>query len=147
MNIAAYGISADIPEHWEARFFRHGGGEPTLHAASFPLPHSDGEFGSRATARMPGEGLFLSLTEYSVGDGISIERGLFAHPLPRSVDVRTFSSRSLLRHRQGQRGTQRFFSAAGRAFCLYVVIAGHTSARRRVGDLDRVLRTLEVVPL
>ena len=143
MNIHAYGISVDIPDHWEARLFRHAGGEPTLHAATFALPSTDGEFGSQATARMPREGVFLSLTEYRVGQGISLQHGLFAHPLPRSLAAHTFSSQNLLLRRPGQRGTQRFFSASARAFCLYIVVSGQRSAKA-LGDLDGVLRTLDI---
>jgi hypothetical protein len=44
-------------------------------------------------------------------------------------------------------GTQHFFTAAGRPFCMYAVIAGPRSARRpQLLALDRVLRSLRITP-
>ena len=145
-RISAFGISATVPDHWEARIFRHEGGEPTLHAATFPLPPSDGEFGSRATQRMPAGGLFLSLTEYRTGEGIEVTGGLFGNPMPRTLAGEHFSSRSLLQARAGQRGLQRFFSDAGRAFCLYVVVADGAAQGRRLEAVSDVLSSLDIRP-
>ena len=130
-TLSAYGISVAVPAGWEGRAFRHGGGEPTLHLGSFPLPHDDGEFGSRATSRMPADGVFLAVTEYGVSEG-ELERGIFASPPPRRVEPRLLSDRALLRPIDGQRGMQRFFAAEGRAFCLFVVV-GRTGERRLAG--------------
>jgi hypothetical protein len=144
-RVSAYGISAAIPEGWEARIYRHADGEPTLHAATFPLPHSDGEFGARATHRMPPRGLFLSLTEYRTGDGIDLRHGLFANPVPRSLDPAHLSTRALQQARPGQSGIQRFFSTSGRAFCLYVVVHDTDHFKRRLAAAaSRVLRSLEI---
>lgn len=143
-SLGAYGISATIPDGWEARFFRHADGEPTLHAATFPLPPADGEFGTRATQRMPTGGLFLSLTEYR-GEGIDLRRGgLFGSPPPRALEHAHLSSRTLLQARPGQRGVQRFFSAAGRAFCLYVVVSGPEGPHPALAGLSQFLRSLEI---
>ena len=44
-------------------------------------------------------------------------------------------------------GTQHFFTAAGRPFCLYVVLAaGAADRRRQLLGVDRVLATLRVEP-
>jgi hypothetical protein len=145
-RISAFGITANVPDHWESRIFRHEGGEPTLHAATFALPPSDGEFGSRATGRMPIGGLFLSLTEYRTGDGLEVTGGLFGEPPPRTLADEHFSSRALLQARPGQRGLQRFFSDAGRAFCLYVVVADTGLSRHRVEALAHFLASLDIRP-
>ena len=143
-QLSAYGISATIPDGWEARFFRHAEGEPTLHAATFPLPPTDGEFGTRATQRMPAGGLFLSLTEYR-GAGIDMRGGgLFGNPPPRALEAGRLSSRSLLQARGGQRGVQRFFSASDRAFCLYVVVSDGPGARDSLRAASQLLRTLRI---
>jgi hypothetical protein len=143
-DLGAYGISVAIPRGWDGRAFRHADGEPTLHLGSFPLPRADGEFGSRATAAMPPDGLFLALTEYRVRPG-DLETGLFAQPPPRAVDRHLLSDRALLRPSDGQRGLQRFFACAGRAFCLYVVV-GRDGARHVTGAND-ALASLRFVPL
>ena len=53
MRVAAHGIALDLPRRWEAHLYRLPGGDPLLHEASFPLPATDGDFGSGATAQMP----------------------------------------------------------------------------------------------
>jgi hypothetical protein len=146
-RIDGFGISTAIPDGWEARIHRHADGEPTLHAASFVLPPKDGEFGTRATDRMPSEALFLSLTEYRIGEGLSTSRGLFAHPPPTLLEPEYFHSRALLRARPGQRGMQRFFSVSGRAFCLYVVVSGSARTTRHLAAASHLLRRLEIVEL
>ncbi len=112
-----------------------------MHLASFPLPSSDGEFGTSATGAMPAGGLFLALTEYAVGPG-ELEEGIFAGRPPRALDPRLFSGQALLRPIAGQRGVQRFFSTAGRAFCLYVVVG--RSGEQLLAAANDVLASLQV---
>ncbi len=140
-RLVAFGIAVAVPARWEGRAFRHEGGEATIHLASFPLPPSDGEFGTRATGAMPDDGLFLVLTEYELS-AAEVGRGIFSGSQPRSVREEMLSPRTLLRPLPGQRGLQRFFSAAGRGFCLYVVSgrAGH----RRLAAANEVLASLVV---
>jgi hypothetical protein len=146
-RISGFGISAAIPDGWEARIHRHTDGEPTIHAATFALPPQDGEFGTRATQHMPEGALFLSLTEYRTGEGLDTRRGLFAHPPPTSLDPAWFHSRALLQARSGQRGMQRFFSTSGRAFCLYVVVSGSARMTHHLAAASRLLRRLEISEL
>ena len=143
-EIRGFGISAAIPDGWEARIHRHTEGEPTLHAATFVLPPHDGDFGTRATRRMPTEALFLSLTEYRTGRGLDVRRGLFANQPPTSLDATHFSSHSLLQARPGQRGLQRFFSFSGRAFCLYVVVSGSARTTHHLAAASHLLRRLDI---
>lgn len=143
-EINGFGISAAIPDGWEARIHRYAEGEPTLHAATFALPPHDGDFGTRATRRMPADALFLSLTEYRTGRGLDVRRGLFANQPPASLDAAHFSSRSLLQARPGQRGMQRFFSSSGRAFCLYVVVSGSARTRHHLAAASHLLRRLDI---
>jgi hypothetical protein len=142
-TLSAYGISLELPASWEGYAFRHDGGEPTMHVGSFRLPHSDGEFGSRATAAMPADGLFLALTEYRVEAG-EVGTGIFAGPPPRLLRPEQLGPHTLLRPVAGQRGLQRFFSDAGRAFCLYVV-AGRDGGRR-LAAANRVLASIAIEP-
>jgi hypothetical protein len=142
-TLVAYGISSEIPAGWEGYAFRHEGGEPTVHIASFRLPGSDGEFGSRATAAMPADGLFLALTEYQVAAD-QLGAGIFAAPPPGGVRFEELSPHTLLRPLTGQRGLQRFFSSGGRAFCLYVV-AGR-EGDRLLRAANGMLATIEIEP-
>lgn len=151
MRIEAHGIGAHVPGGWEARLFRRPGGEPTLHAATFALPGSDGEFGSRATAAMPPGALFLALTEYRPGQGLQAGRGLFAAALPLPpLTGGDFHPRTLLVARPGHEGLQRFFSSAGRPFCLYVVLSravgAVVAAEAHLPALNGLLGSLAVAP-
>jgi len=140
-RLEAYDISLDVPPGWEARAFCHEGGEPTIHLATFALPPSDGEFGSHATEAMPDGALFLALTEYALRP-VDLRRGIFARKPPSRLAPEMLSERTLLRPLPGRRGAQRFFSVAGRGFCLYVV-----AARAGVRHLDAanvVLASLSV---
>ena len=139
-SLTAYGISLQLPAAWEGYAFQHAGGEPTVHLASFRLPHADGEFGSRTTAEMPVDGLFLALTEYRVVG--RLDTGIFAGPPPRRLLPDQLCAHTLLRPVAGQRGAQRFFSSSGRAFCLYVV-AGREGSHR-LNAANGVLASIEI---
>jgi hypothetical protein len=143
----AHGIRVTLPAGWSGKVFARSPRAATLHAADFQLPLSgDGQFGPESTAEMPHAAAFLAVTEYEPGGGLKPGRGLFA---PRAIrlplDPAGFSSAGLAHPRPGQLGMQHFFSLSGRAFCLYAVIAGPRSGRRRqLLVLDRVLRSLHV---
>ena len=96
---------------------------------------------------MPGVATFLALTEYEPGDGSTPGVGLFAGKrIPLPLDPTDFgSSRSSIL--AGQVGAQHFFTASGRPFCMYAVIAGPRHGRRhQLLALDRVLRSLRIDP-
>jgi hypothetical protein len=47
--------------------------------------------------------------------------------------------------RPGQVGRQEFFTASGRPFCLYVVVSGaRTERRRQLAAIGVVLRSLRI---
>jgi hypothetical protein len=93
MKIAAHGIALDLPRSWEAHLYSLPGGDPVLHAASFPLPAADGDFGSGATGKMPPHGAFLALKEYRPGPRLVPGVGLFASVGPASPGSSTSSPR------------------------------------------------------
>jgi hypothetical protein len=151
VRLSGHGIDVVVPARWEASIFRLPDGEPTLHAASFALPSGDGEFGSRATAAMPRGGIFVAVTEYRTGGGLRAGHGLFApHGTPGPLRASDFRRNALLVARPGQSGTQRFFTAAGRPFCLYVVRragdSGDHETGRRLAELAALLASLRVAP-
>jgi hypothetical protein len=148
--LLAHGLRIELPPGWEGRIYRRRGGDPTLHAANFPLPISDGDFGSRATARMPVGGIFLVLTEYRPGQGLEPGVGLFAsRSLPLPLELRHFNARTLHVGRRGQAGVQHFFTAGERPFCLYAVIRpparGSRAGAAGAGQVTAVNRVLGTV--
>jgi hypothetical protein len=128
-------------------FARHGH-VATLHAGDFQLPLDDGEFGDASTAAMPEVASFLALTEYLPGAGLTPGVGLYApRKIPLPLDPASFGVNRLAHPRPGQVGSQHFFTASGRPFCMYAVIAGPRTARRaQLLALDHVLRSLKTAP-
>lgn len=153
MRISAHRIEVTLPDGWEGRIYRRHGGDPTLHAATFALPANDGDFGSEATARMPPGGAFLVLTEYRPGGGLVPGEGLFAaRTIPHPLVPRHFHPRALLVGRRGQAGTQHFFTAGTRPFCLYAVVSAPRGARAaaargpRLEELNRLIGSVRITP-
>jgi hypothetical protein len=146
--LEAHGLRIDLPRGWSGRVFKRAAGGATIHAGDFQLPLDDGEFGDQSTAVMPSGGSFLVLTEYQPGAGLEPGEGLFAsRRVPTTLDPIGLSARGLAHPRPGQAGMQHFFTAAGRPFCLYVVVSGPRSGRRRqLAMLGQVLRSLRVHP-
>ena len=148
MILDAHGLRIELPPRWSGRIFSREGGIAALHAGNFNLALADGEFGDRSTGRMTHGKSFLALVEYRHGGGLRPGKGLFgAHRIPRRPDPLAFSRAGLAHPRPGQAGLQEFFTAAGRPFCLYLVIAGGAHPRaRQVAELESVLATLRIAP-
>ena len=148
MILDAHGLHVTLPRGWSGRVFARAADVATLHAGDFAVSLGDGEFGDRSTGRMPVPGVFLALTEYRPGRGLQPGRGLFEpRRPPRPLDPSAFSASRLAHPRPGQLGAQHFFTAAGRPFCLYVVVAGVRSQRRQALLVaDQLLRSLRIAP-
>ena len=148
MILQAHGLKIELPGDWSGRVFARAADVATLHAASFPLPLHDGEFGDRSTGLMPARATFLALTEYRPGGGLEPGRGLFAtRRVPRRLDPSRFATSGLAHPRRGQVGAQHFFTVAGRPFCLYVVLAGARADRRKqLAIVDWALGSLRIAP-
>ena len=148
MILDAHGLRIELPRGWSGRVFSRAGEIATLHAASFPLALDDGEFGDGSTAVMPALAAFVALAEYRTGAGLEPGRGLFAsRRIPRRLDPSRFSKAGLAHPKPGQVGMQHFFTARRRPFCLYVVITGpRTSRRRQLLVIDHALSSLRIEP-
>jgi hypothetical protein len=144
MILESYGIRIDLPAGWEGRIFRLAGGWPTLHAANFPLPPSDGEFGGVALSTMGSNGVFLALTEYAPR---LAGRGLFSdREVTRSLAAADFDSRAMARIRPGRFGVQRFFTVATRPFCLHVVVGSPPGVNQLAAGASSILEGLRIDP-
>lgn len=160
MRLSDHAITVDLPPRWEGAFDtappapgrRMSSGAttpvvaslPTLHLATFPLPRVRGDFGSGAVELMRTTDGFVSLLEYGpecVGTPLFSQRGL-----PRSIHGRDLSARALQRTLKGQAGTQVFFTEAGRAFCLYVVVGDAGQADRTAREVSRALSAITIGP-
>lgn len=144
------GLRVDIPSDWEGAI--SGGGFPLLadgarqptimHLASFPMPAERASFGAGAVELMNNSDVFVTLFEYgeeSVGTPLFATQGAPKELLPGDFD------RNKLQHAvPGQTGLQYFFTEAGRAFCLYVVLGSHIDRADLVRKVNPVLETLVI---
>ncbi len=156
--LAAHGVEVDLPSGWDGRIARRhtapveartaaaaAGGTATpppaiAQVATFSLPREVGDFGSGAVELMRRDDLFVSLVEF---DRDSLGTALFARTgLPTRLRPNDFDPQALQRTLSGQAGTQAFFTAAGRPFCLYVVLGSYL---RRVGTVPIVNGVLQGV--
>ncbi len=142
MSLTGYGISIDLPPRWDGTIYRRAGGDPTMHAANFPLPPDDADFANLAIGDMPPSGVVLVLTEY---DRSLAGAGLFAHAgMPLPVERRALRARAFTHLQPGRLGAQRFCTVSGRAFCLYVVVGTSPDPGTLLRRANAVLSTVRV---
>ncbi|MDH3190286.1 MAG: hypothetical protein OEM39_06560 [Acidimicrobiia bacterium] len=133
-SLALRGLSVDVPDGWEVRIRQSNDQEadglrfPVLHASTQPLPTERADYGGGVVERLGRDSVFISLVEFgpeAVGSNLYPP----VEEVPR-VEPSKFHPFQLQRRIPGQAGSQTFFTLAGRAFCLYVVIG---SFARRAG--------------
>jgi hypothetical protein len=146
MRTAAHGLAIEAPPGWEARIVKRVDAAPYLHLASFTLRSEDGDFGAAATGRMRADDAFAALVQYRVDRHVTASVGLFgAAGWNRRLHAREFGPNQLQVTRPGQLGSQRFFTEAGRPFCVYCVVAPvRKRPERLVAELESVLSTLVI---
>ena len=145
-RISAAGLSIEPPPGWEAAIFRRpaAAGEftyPVVHAATVPLPAARGDYGSGLVETLGPADVFVGVLEFGPDAAASpLFTGLRGVP---GLTPDVYRPRALQRTIRGQAGVQRFFTVAGRAFCLYSVIgsmAGRVPLTARANQLVGSLR-------
>ena len=166
-QLAGSGIAVDVPAGWEGRIYTRPpeseGGRAAaalspqtaanatpplvettaavLHVASFPLPPETGDFGGGAVELMTSKDLLVVLFEHGRE---SANTPLFAATSMPRLKAADISTTQLQRALEGQGGVQRFFTLAGRAFCLYVVFGSHARRVRTIPVVNGILDTLTI---
>ncbi len=148
VRLERLGLVVEVPSGWSARVSRRpaSAGATTnavLHLATFPLPDQRGDFGSGAVERMGPDDVLVVVFEYdpqASGTALFTRRG---RPRPTPAD---FSTRQLQRALPGQSGVQYFYTEAGRAFCLYVVLGSHSRRAWLVPKVAGLLGGLAISP-
>lgn len=146
--LSAEGITVDLPPGWEGAI----GPESTLndgsvrnvvaHFASFPLPSRRGDFGGGAVDLMGPNDAFISLFDYgrqSAGTALFATEGP-----PTALDAGHFDRSVLQKPLPSQSGVQRFFTAAGRAMCLYIVVGSHIDRAEVLPEINKFLSSLTI---
>jgi len=152
MELSDRGISLSLPRGWEGVISTTDPGQgdvaaagtatTVVHVANFALPAERGDFGSNAVELMGRGAVLIVLFEH---DPASVGTALFAaQGIPHPLSADDFDPNQLQRPLPNQSGAQYFFTQAGRAFCLYVVIGRHSSRNLLVGVANDVLATLTI---
>jgi len=143
------GIEINLPDGWDGRIYRREA-EPgavtrrALHAANFALPPNLGDYAVGAMERMGSGDMLVVLLEF---DPASAGVGLFrSEGMPTGLGAGDFSPTAMPRALPGRTGAQWFFSLAGRAFCLYVVLGSHSERATMLPLVNRVVETLKIDP-
>jgi hypothetical protein len=148
-TLTAHGLAIGLPRGWEGRIQRRAVSVATeqthavVHLANFALPEPRDDFGGGVTPLMRSADVFVVLFEYGPD---ALGTPLFAVPgIPR-VTADMFGSKRLQRPLPGQLGCQRFFTAHGRPFCLYVVAGSRAYLPRLLAQVNAVLTGLDIEP-
>ncbi len=147
-ELSGHGLAIDLPDGWDGRIYRRAEearqvAHRALHAASFPLPTDPGDFAAEAVERMARDDILVTLVEYHPE---AAGTALFGRELPPALRPESFDPNVMPRAVPGKAGAQFFFTAAGRAFCLFVVVGNHPDRARLVPQADAVVRTLRIEP-
>ena len=157
-RLAAHGLSVAVPAGWDVRIERRAesavpapgsewpmGGyvHPVLHAATSKLPVGRGDYGSGYVETMRGTDVFICLVEFDHEAGAT---EMFDEGLPTALRSANFHPEAQQRVIPGMCGTQRFFTASGRAFCLYVVLGSWLQRQSLVPVANSLIATIQIDP-
>jgi hypothetical protein len=141
------GIAVELPPGWEGAIGKStelpDGAQRNVvaHFASFPLPPRRGDFGGGAVDLMDAGDSLVVLFDYGQS---AVGSALFASEGVPSVTASDFDRDILQKSIPGQSGVQRFFTVAGRAFCLYVVVGNHIDRAEVIPAVNQVLESLRI---
>ena len=141
------GIAVELPPGWEGAIGRStelpDGAQRNVvaHFASFPLPPRRGDFGGGAVDLMDAGDALVVLFDYGQS---AVGSALFASEGVPSVTASDFDRDILQKSIPGQSGVQRFFTVAGRAFCLYAVVGSHIDRAEVIPAVNQVLESLRI---
>jgi hypothetical protein len=145
-ELASGRIRVDLPPGWEGVIgasqeledgaVRHA----VAHFASFPLPQKRGDFGGGAVEMMAHSDAFVTLFDY--GPSAAGTALFAAEGAPIEIRADQFDRTVLQRSIAGQSGVQRFFTARGRAYCLYIVVGSHIDRADVLPQVNLLLESL-----
>jgi hypothetical protein len=149
LQIAALGLAVTPPAGWETAIYRrpaHPGTQtyPVLHAATVALPPGRADYGGGLVETLGPDDIFIGMLEFGPEAATQpLFRSLTAVP---SLTPGSYRPQQLQRTIRGQAGVQRFFTAGGRAFCLYSVIGAFTNRIPLTARANQLLGSLRVEP-
>jgi hypothetical protein len=151
------GISIELPAGWEGRIYRRveqstagaagsaavlpGRTNTVLHVANFPLAPDVADYGGGAVEVMTNRDLLVVLCEFGPS---SVGTALFAPAGMPQLTPDDFGTQSMQRVIEGQGGAQKFFTTAGRPFCLYVVLGSYARRVRTVPVVNEITAAIVI---
>jgi hypothetical protein len=147
-RLRAHGLTLDVVRGWEARFWMpppvpDADRFPVVRLANFPLRRSTCTYAEDLIEELRPGHVLASLVEFSPR---LADRGLYAERGVPRLRMDDLNRRALQWHLPGRLGVQRFFSARGRAFCLYAIVREGPGLRSAIADLNAQLRAMVVEP-
>ncbi len=146
-TLTRQGLEIELPDGWDGRIYRREADDGAvtrraLHAANFALPPNLGDYAVGAAERMTAGDVLVVLIEFDparAGEGLYKNEGL-----PTGLSADDFSPSAMPRAMPGRTAAQWFFSVAGRAFCLYVVLGNHNGRATLMPLVNQVVGTLRI---
>jgi len=115
-----------------------------MHAATVPLPVDRGDYGSGLVERLGPGDVFVSVLEFGPeAAGTPLFATLTAVP---GLTPDAYRPNQLQRTIPGQAGVQRFFTLAGRSFCLYSVVGSWFNRGLLSARANQLIGSFQVEP-
>ncbi len=153
-TVSSQGISLAIPAGWDSIIFQRpappeappgSATHPAVHASTIALPlNPQSDFGTDIYPLLGQSDIFLALLEYEY----SPDAALFTQHtgIPWLLTASDISPAKLPRLVPGMAGAQGFFSVAGRAFCLFVVLGSFQNAGPLLAEVNAILPSISISP-
>lgn len=158
-TVSGHGITVDGPTGWDVAIYRRepdpavlapqaavDGGplvdhrveyRPVVHLSSVPLPAVRGDFGGGVVNGLGPSDVFIVIFDHGPDAADSALFGRSGLPWPLALE--DFDASQLRTMYANQVGCQRFFSAGGTAYMLYVVLGSDRMRRVLVPSVNRAL--------
>ena len=145
-TLRGHGLALTIHDGWEARIWMPDLPPPAenhsvVRLANFALPLTKNTYAEDVADGLRAGEVVASLAEFSP---TLADRGLYAPQGVPAVEPTDLDPRAVQRQAPGRAGVQRFFSAHGRAFSLYIVARSGAGLDRAMRELAAQLRGLTV---
>lgn len=146
-RLTSAGLSISPPSGWEAAIYTRPAlpGQrtyPVIHAATVPLPPVRGDFGGGLVETLGADDVFVGVLEFGP-DAVGTALFSTVKGIP-GLTPSGFHPKALQRIIAGQAGVQRYFTASGRAFCLYSVIGSFANRIPLTSRANQVIGSLQV---
>jgi hypothetical protein len=145
-TLRGHGLALTVHDGWEARIWMPdlpppAENHPVVRLANFALPLTKNTYAEDVADGLRAGEVVASLAEFSP---TLADRGLYAPQGVPAVEPTDLDPRAVQRQAPGRAGVQRFFSAHGRAFSLYIVARSGAGLDRAMRELAAQLRGLTV---